>query len=310
MRGARFMTTEQIAFFLTLADCEHLTYAADKMHISQPALTHSLQRLEEELGAPLFDRKGRGIHLNEYGKIFQKHAREILYSLDNTRTEIKQLSSSISRTVNLIWFTKYPVEQHLIHFMLTHPDIELKQTHVDMPDIDRSLNDGTADFALITSIPERASSFSYVKAPVTSWSIALSVDHPLAGRQETPDLTEFSNDSFLSYSLDDNHLKMTKRICRKAGFECNIAYRTSPKYCLDLIIENNWVLFCPEDDMLMAKNNLYYHDKICFFPLGSEECDSEVRLLWNNRRHLSSPCQTFLEYMKGMKDAFVIIQPE
>ena len=53
------MELTQLTYFLTVAQMQHMTRAAEALHIAQPALTKSVQRLESELGVPLIARKGR-----------------------------------------------------------------------------------------------------------------------------------------------------------------------------------------------------------------------------------------------------------
>ena len=60
----------QLKYFVTVARLEHMTKAAEELHIAQPALSKTIARLEEDLGAPLFERQGRQIRLNPYGKAF------------------------------------------------------------------------------------------------------------------------------------------------------------------------------------------------------------------------------------------------
>ena len=58
----------QIRYFLEVAETKHMTNSAKNLHISQPALSQAIRRLEESLGVPLFASKGRNIVLTEYGQ--------------------------------------------------------------------------------------------------------------------------------------------------------------------------------------------------------------------------------------------------
>ncbi|WP_284376354.1 LysR substrate-binding domain-containing protein [Sulfitobacter pacificus] len=60
--------------FLEIARAESVSVAADRLNITQPAVSRSLRELEDILGAQLFDRAGRGLRLNEAGRMFQSHA--------------------------------------------------------------------------------------------------------------------------------------------------------------------------------------------------------------------------------------------
>ena len=62
-------------WFVTLAELQHVTAAAEQLHTAQPTLTRMLARLERRLGVALFDRRGRRLSLNTYGRIFYEHAR-------------------------------------------------------------------------------------------------------------------------------------------------------------------------------------------------------------------------------------------
>lgn len=65
----------QLKYFQKVAQLKHLTQAANKLYISQPALSQTIARLEKDIGVPLFNRTGRQINLNEYGRVFLKKLR-------------------------------------------------------------------------------------------------------------------------------------------------------------------------------------------------------------------------------------------
>ena len=64
------MNLQWLYYFDTIAELEHYTKAAEKLHVSQSNLSHAIKELENEVGAELFERKGRNIKLSKYGEIF------------------------------------------------------------------------------------------------------------------------------------------------------------------------------------------------------------------------------------------------
>ena len=76
--------------FVGFVECGTLSKASEKLHISQPSLTRSMQKLEEEFGVSLFHRENRKISLNETGKIAYEYAKRIL---DTNRQMIEQVIS-------------------------------------------------------------------------------------------------------------------------------------------------------------------------------------------------------------------------
>jgi DNA-binding transcriptional LysR family regulator len=72
------MSLQQLQYFVAVAEEQHVTRAAERLSISQPPLSRQIQALEDELGQPLFERRGRGIVLTEFGRYFAARATAIL----------------------------------------------------------------------------------------------------------------------------------------------------------------------------------------------------------------------------------------
>ena len=75
----------QLQYFLLLAKEQHVTRTAELLHISQPSLSATIKKLEAELGAPLFIRKGRNIVLSPYGEAFKQYAEEAFLLLEKCK---------------------------------------------------------------------------------------------------------------------------------------------------------------------------------------------------------------------------------
>ncbi len=78
------MEFDQLRYFLSVADLANFTRAAEELGISQSALSRSIQRLEEELGQPVFERQGRSLSLTEAGTLLQRRTQQILTLIEDT----------------------------------------------------------------------------------------------------------------------------------------------------------------------------------------------------------------------------------
>jgi DNA-binding transcriptional LysR family regulator len=84
------MTLVQLKHFLELARNGSFSKSADRLHITQPALSRSIKSLEEELGQPLFDRVGRTNELTAFGQSVLRHANDLVESASNLKTSGQQ----------------------------------------------------------------------------------------------------------------------------------------------------------------------------------------------------------------------------
>lgn len=84
-----------------MADTGSFSRAAQQTHVSQPSLSQQTRKLEDELGARLFDRLGRSVRLTELGQTFLPRARAVLHDLEAARTEVVERKSSPSGNISL-----------------------------------------------------------------------------------------------------------------------------------------------------------------------------------------------------------------
>ncbi|XYY59823.1 LysR family transcriptional regulator [Bacillus velezensis] len=98
------MDWHQINYFQTVAQVQHITQATKQLSISQPALSRSISKLEDELGVQLFDRKGRNIYLNRYGKMFLHRVEQSIRQIEIGKQEVWNEIHPNSGTILLSFF--------------------------------------------------------------------------------------------------------------------------------------------------------------------------------------------------------------
>ena len=94
------MELKQIEYFLQLAQMQHVSQTADFLNISQPTLSKSLSRLEEDLGVTLFDRVGNRLRLNNNGQHFYESAKQALQILNSASLFAKRSAYEISGNIS------------------------------------------------------------------------------------------------------------------------------------------------------------------------------------------------------------------
>ncbi|WP_158939105.1 LysR family transcriptional regulator [Burkholderia sp. S171] len=92
---------QQLHAFTTIVDSSSLGRAAEVLHVTQPALSRTIKRLEEELGAPLFERHSKGMQLTAIGEALLPHATLLLHEADNAREEIDAIRGLAKGTIRV-----------------------------------------------------------------------------------------------------------------------------------------------------------------------------------------------------------------
>lgn len=170
--------------FTAVAEQASFSLAAEKLFITQPAVSKRIAALEHELDSPLFDRIGRQVVLTEAGEALLPHARRILDEIDNSRRAIADLSGRISGRLSL--GTSHHIGLHRLPPLLRelrrrYPELQLDIRFLDSETACRAVEHGELELAIVT-LPPRPSSQLLTSA---LWQDPLSVvcapDHPLTG---------------------------------------------------------------------------------------------------------------------------------
>lgn len=95
------MDLRDLTYFETIAQLQHVGKAAAKLHRTQPALSSSIRRLEEDCGTALFEKYGRGIRLTEGGKVLLKWAQRMRFDVEDAKRELASIGSGLSGHVRI-----------------------------------------------------------------------------------------------------------------------------------------------------------------------------------------------------------------
>ena len=115
----------QLEYFLKLAKHQHVSHTANLLHISQPALSATIKKLENDLGTELFIRKGRNIALSPYGEVFKKYVEDAFLSIENGKQAITRMKNSDNTSLNLGILTPYIWNEVTHQFHNLYPEIQV-----------------------------------------------------------------------------------------------------------------------------------------------------------------------------------------
>jgi len=197
--------------FQAVAQLEHMTKAANALHISQPNLSTSIKRLEMELDLPLFERRNSHIFLNEYGSVYLdavNQALQILEAAENRLDEMKRAKES--RRVQIASTMQNYNENMISAYIARHPDsnFSVSQNVTGVEGIISGFYSKELTFAFLqeTELP-----------PVVSWTglltcrigVLMSKQHRLAASRSLT-LTDLAGEHFICNNLGINRSLTTK----------------------------------------------------------------------------------------------------
>ena len=119
------MELHQLKYFCAVARVQSFTRAAEEERVAQPSLSQQIQKLETEVGAPLFLRLGRSVRLTEFGEAFLPKARIILHEVEVARRVVDDLQDDIRSKLTLgviPTIMPYFVAPHLTDFTTQYPN--------------------------------------------------------------------------------------------------------------------------------------------------------------------------------------------
>ena len=148
------MELSQLQSFILVATLNSFSKAAEILHLTQPAITHQIKHLEQELGEVLIERRGRTLLLTPAGEVFLEYARQISNLTDAARETIHHFTSARGRltigagTTNTI----FRLPDILKNYRQNHPQVEIRIRNGDSDLISRLVSENAVDLGLVTTV--------------------------------------------------------------------------------------------------------------------------------------------------------------
>ena len=227
----------QLKYFLMLARTEHVSKTAAALHISQPSLSSTIKKLENELGVPLFIRQGRNIKISPYGAAYLPYVEQIFTALENGQRTLSTLKGNDDRHLALGILSPYIWKDLLRGFSEAHPSIKMDRYSMEGSNHIKALLNGTIDIYLGALNGLDNENLTSKVLYEDDMVLLVNKSHPLAGKRSV-DLSECRAEPFINLSKSTNLQQFISTICEAAGFvpdsimECDYTLRDQ------MVVEN------------------------------------------------------------------------
>jgi LysR family transcriptional regulator, transcription activator of glutamate synthase operon len=283
---------QELQWFVVLAETEHVTEAAAELGVSQPTLSRALTRIEEHAGAPLFDRVGRRVRLNDYGQIMLEHARRSIAELSAATDRIAALRNPDTGRVRLAFLqslANWYVPEQLRQFREVAPGIAFDLFQGPAHEITQRVLDGASDIA-ITSPRPNASAYDWHCLYVERLSLAVPPGHRLASRKRIR-LSAVADEPFIALQRPFGLRLLTDDLWAETGLEPTIVFEATEIPTVEGLVAAGFGV------AVVPMPRVSSEAKVTHVPLSNSRAKREVGLIWARDRRPAPPTERFVAFL-------------
>ncbi|WAM19398.1 LysR substrate-binding domain-containing protein [Rhodococcus sp. JS3073] len=245
------MELRQLEYFVAVAEERHFTRAAARMHVAQSGLSASIRSLERELGARLFVRNTRSVHLTDEGHALLTEARHTLANVTAAKDAVAAVQGLLRGTLTvgtLQCLGAVNLPAILARFHASHPGVELRLRQGGSTDLIERVRAGDLDLAFISTPFDEGAASGVTLTPLAAepMMLACGPTHPLRDR-DTVDLRELREETFVDFYPGWVTRDVVDQAMAAAHVERRVAFEVNDvHWLLDLVGYGLGVAVVPE----------------------------------------------------------------
>lgn len=279
------MELQQLQYFLVAAKYEHITKAANSLHIAQPALSQSIKRLEAELGVKLFERKKGGISLSDSGKVLVQELQPIMKSLESLPKKLSESAKKQHQTIHLnVLAASILVTDCIIAYKAKHPEVNFEFVQ----------SQSTMDYDLcITATVHKKNPSANQIAIEEKFYLAVPSKSRYAKYNEI-NLSEVSEEGFIVMADTRPIRSICDQFCLAAGFTPDIVFESMNfESVRSLISAGMGVGFWPE----YSWDTTRPYQNMTLLPIKSPDCTRDIIFTYNPQFSENEVAKDFFDFL-------------
>lgn len=287
------MEIRVLRYFMEIAREENMTKAAEQLHISQPALSKEIKKLEEELGHPLFIRTNKNMRLTDEGILLKKRVRDILEMVDKTTEEFNSLDSITGGEIRIGCAESIQIKylaRTIKLFKEKYPNFIFHIFSGDTEAVAERLDRGLLDLAVIVE-PPNLSKYNYLPVPESDkWGVVMRRDSHLAKKSE---LT-FDDIYGLPLFVSEQSIKADfPRWCGENTEKLNIAGTFNLAFNGSVFVHEGLGYLLTFENLV----NTSEESELCFCPIVPL-LKTKMYIIWKKYQIFSPIAELFLKKLK------------
>lgn len=242
------MDLRQLHQFVAVAETLNFRAAAERLHMTQPPLSVSIRKLEDEIGAELFVRSTHQVRMSKAGEAVLAHARAALFHADEVARVANSTAHGFSGDlrVGFVGSAENVLLPRLLpRFQKQYPDIVLKFTEQSNTTVIDALERNRLDIGIVRVPLARRSDVRYITVEDDHFVVALPVRHRLAAKDKVS-LEDVRDEPFIDYTADEvpGLHALTSVVFEEAGFTPRVAQEAVQVQTVLFLVESGlgWAL--------------------------------------------------------------------
>jgi len=278
------MELAKLRYFYVVAKLGHVTKASERIHIAQPALTKAIKQLEEELGVPLFYKKGRNILTTVYGEYLKNKLETLLPQIDGIGEELQRLKHEQRNTVKLnVLAASTAVTDAVVSYKKKNSSVIFQLIQ----------NEEETDCDVSVRMRMGGELPTFLHKCVLDEEIFLAVpkNSPYAIREKIQ-LAELKEEGFVHLAGSRAFRATCDRFCALAGFQAHISFESdSPTAVKNIIGAHAGVGFWPEYSWGRVSSD------VALLPIAEPICQRELIVGLHESPTPSAVAEDFYQYL-------------
>jgi len=288
--------TQNLKAFLLVAETGSFSLAAQKLHLTQPAVSKRVAQLEEQLAIALFDRIGRNVSMTEAGRALLPHAQAVQQELQAAEQSVRDLQGGVAGDLRLA--TSHHIGLHrlpplLSYFSTTFPDVQIDIDFMDSEQAYELVMQGSVELAVVTLAP--TSEASIITLPI--WQDPLDFmahkEHELAQAAQL-ELEALSHHAAILPGLNTYTGQIVKRLFDRHGLPLQVSMATNYLETIRMMasVGLGWTVL-PRG---MRDGSL------ATLKVSEHRIERTLGMVYHRRRSLSRAARAFMEALTALGD--------
>jgi len=291
------MDTQNLSAFLLVAETGSFSLAAEKLHLTQPAVSKRVALLEGQLDTELFDRIGRVISLTEAGRALLPHAKAVQQELAQAERSVRDLAGEVAGQLRLA--TSHHIGLHrlppvLSGFSRAYPAVNIDIDFMDSEQAYELIMQGKAELAVVTLSPQEEASVISIPVWPDPLDFMIARDHDLLRQGERPSLASLSQHPAIVPGMNTYTGQIIKRLFDEHGLQLQVSMATNYLETIRMMasVGLGWTIL-PRS---------MRDDSLAIIEVTEVAIERTLGLVYHRGRSLSRAARAFIDAVQSLGD--------